>query len=93
MSAGLREIDLPSKVLTKQTEALEFVPALGTIIKTDERIENNSTDISTKQADCCSESDEDDLPAGYSDVSGSASESGEASESNATSKKAKYWLS
>jgi hypothetical protein len=51
LSAGLKEIDLPTKVLTKQIEALGFVPALGTIIETDEPMENNPTDSSTEQAD------------------------------------------
>ncbi|PLW05282.1 hypothetical protein PCANC_28129 [Puccinia coronata f. sp. avenae] len=89
-SAGLKAIDLPTKVLTKQIKALGFVPALGTIIKTDEPMENNPTDSSTENADCCSESESDDPPAGYSDVSNSGSESGDAvSESKSTTKKSK----
>jgi hypothetical protein len=89
LSAGLKAIDLPTKVLTKKIDALGFVPALGKIIETDKPIENNPIDSSTEQADSFSESDEDEIPARYSDVSNTGSESGAAGESNNTTKKSK----
>ncbi|PLW22682.1 hypothetical protein PCASD_04826 [Puccinia coronata f. sp. avenae] len=76
LSAGLKEINLPTKILTKQNKTLGFVPALGTISKADEPIEIDPAEGSADQTPD-NNSEDNVLPDGYSNASNSRLESGD----------------
>jgi hypothetical protein len=76
LSSGLKAIDLPTEILTKQNKTLGFVPAMGTISKADEPIEIDPAEESAGQTPD-NNSEDNALPDGYSGASDSGSELGD----------------